>query len=158
MHLNIVLPSISYVHFLYIMLACTEGHELRWSLSYIKLLASLFIWCTVAGSTDMAWPLMDHCHDPLLALAWNTIITGSAIGANEFMGNAFEEALLPNHRRRSAITWAPLPAHQSREARQRRASMLVINIIIIILRTPCAIYSTLGCTHPMQHWNHKKMH
>ena len=33
----------------------------------------------------MAWPSMDHCRVPLLALASSTIITGSAIGAHKFM-------------------------------------------------------------------------
>ena len=54
----------------------------------------------------MAWPSMDHCHGPLLALAWSTIITESAIGANKFMDNAFEETLSLNHRRQSAVTRA----------------------------------------------------
>ena len=88
------------------------------SLSYIKLLASLFLWNTVAGSTDMAWPSMDHCHGPLLALAWSTII-----GANKFMDIWGSTAAKP--RRRSTVTQAPLLTHRSREARQRRASMLV---------------------------------
>ena len=33
----------------------------------------------------MAWLSMDHCHVPLLALAWSTIITGSTIKAHKFM-------------------------------------------------------------------------
>ena len=48
-----------------------------------------------------------------------------SLGANKLMDNAFEEALLPNHRRRSAVTWTPLPVRWSREAHRRRASMLV---------------------------------
>ena len=44
---------------------CTEGHSLWWSLTYTNLLASLFIWSTtVAGSTDMTQPWMNHCHGP----------------------------------------------------------------------------------------------
>ena len=65
-----------------ILFAWTEGHALWWSLSYTKLLASLFIWSTVAGSTDMTQPSMDHCHGPLPSFI------GPAIGV---------EALLPNH-------------------------------------------------------------
>ena len=75
-----------------ILFTCTEGHALWWSLSYTKLLASLFIWSTVARSTDMTWPLMDHCHGPLPSF------TGPTIGV---------EALSPNHRRRCAGAWAP---------------------------------------------------
>ena len=57
-----------------ILFTCTEEHALWWSLSNTKLLASLFIWSTVAGSTDMTQPLMDHCHGPLPSF------TGPAIG------------------------------------------------------------------------------
>ena len=98
----------------------TRIHELWWSLSYIKLLASMFIWCTVAGNTDMAWPLMDHFHGSFLALAWSTIITGSAIGAKKFMYNALEEALSPKRHYPSAVTCA-----LEQRSPRRRVSMLV---------------------------------
>ena len=49
----------------------------------------------------MAWLSMDHCHVALLALAWSTIITGSAIGAHKFMdicGSTVTEPLSPKRR------------------------------------------------------------
>ena len=51
----------------------------------------------------------------------------TAIGANKFMDNAFEEALSPNHCREVSLL-----ARRSREARQRRASKLVCNIVTCI--------------------------
>ena len=93
-----------------ILFACTEEHELWCSLSYIKLLASLFIWSTVAGSTDMAWSSIAYCHGPLLALVWSTINTGLAIGANKFMdiwGSTVSEPLSPKRRYSSVVARSP---------------------------------------------------
>ena len=100
------------------MFTCTEGHALWWSLSNSKLLASLFIWSTVAGNNDMKRPLMDHCYGPL------PLFTESAIGA---------VALSLNHRRQCAGTQAPFPLRRSRESCLWQASMLVVIIEHFIL-------------------------
>ena len=58
----------------------------------------------------MAWLSMDHCHVPLLALAWSTVITGSAIEAHKFMdicGSTVAEPPSPKCRYPSAIARAP---------------------------------------------------
>ena len=57
----------------------------------------------------MAWPSMDHCHVPLLALAWSPIITGSGIGAHKFMdicGSTVTEPLSPKRHYLRAVARA----------------------------------------------------
>ena len=130
MHLVNVLSSFLFVYTFCIPMAWTEGHELWWSLSYIKLLASSFIWSTVAGSTPTC--------------RWTTVLAPCLLWleAPSSQGRPLEQILswimhLRKHCHRTTIAEAPLPARWS-----RAAGFYATNIVILY------VYRTMVTEHP----------
>ena len=114
----IIVLSFSFVHFLPCLHAQKDMHVVMVTVQYIKLLYSFTVHLKHCcwkhwHDTTVNWPL----HLPSL--------TQSAIGM---------KALSPNHHHQCASARALLSVRQSREARRRRASMLVI-----LMYTNCLI-------------------